>query len=763
MLELVAESPYFDDWLEGIVRQLFSVTFCEDIRCGWQVVVLFLGDTAQCFSWAKAFYAMFMAMWDDIFTKQLLAERAEHGRALQDAQAKYDSLGRKCKRVDKELALSLVMREERAIARYDEQLANISTVAHKNVFVTLGNHELWDFSSYQDAIVAYDEMLSLLNIRLFDRHVCFEIPAFLGKKPLILAGFCGCGAYSDMNADCGIYRGAMDRNEELRVAEVCSDTYKKLLSYAREQQAVVVFCTHFPVEYWFGEAPIADNVTYFSGHTHDGYEGYIGGDSFVFANNQVGYHNRSFGLKKVLLCNRYNPFSSLADGLHETSVDNYWLFSMYIGEPISVNTVAKYVLQYGCKLYVAKSDDYYGFFLLSDKKAYICNGGRPNKLPHYVSVDGLFNEFKYVLKAYQKVFSGLRAAQEHIAGIIQQIGGSGRIHGTIVDIDFCSHIMINPTTAELQFYYSPMFGEWAEYDDLLGLLSNRLPELAVKYQELLDSNDTSLMVLSKNSISTVDSSLHYVPTGRDGGYGASRYMAPIQRLFSGHVLRVWDDVVVKKVLQESDDLLDEGGKVLMDKIPLDYASWDTFSDEEIRNLSADEFCKCFNRVKVRRDGFLDALYFPDSSRVTEVVDSDVVKHFVSMLSVNVLQNSKVIKRWIKSDDYSFLEYYPVEFLTVDILRQMRLSTIVDCFDELPADMLTMSFLGKPEFYIDEAYFVDDDLQVVRHMLTYFCFRKVAGYKNFTEKTLRKEFGKRKPMLDLWCKALAYWDEHLSNI
>lgn len=196
------------------------------------------------------------------------------------------------------------------------------------------------------------------------------------------------------------------------------------------------------------------------------------------------------------------------------------------------------------KLYMIKKRGYYGFFVVFSeiKRVYICNGGVLKQLPGVGSIEKVLAEFDVMIDAYLRVFSGFRRYQEQIAAYIRGFGGDGKIHGLIVDIDYFSHVGINPVSGEVAFYYSPMFGCVQNYADMGALLERHAPWLYSAYKQLSVASPVSYCPQDV----VVESEFVDVKRGGKSFYGASRYMSSVQRLFSCNILRVWDENVLNK-------------------------------------------------------------------------------------------------------------------------------------------------------------------------------------------------------------------------
>lgn len=164
------------------------------------------------------------------------------------------------------------------------------------------------------------------------------------------------------------------------------------------------------------------------------------------------------------------------------------------------------------------------------------------RVPGAKSIGEILSQFDAMIDAYLMVFSGLRQYQEQIATYIRSFGGKGEIHGLIVDIDFLSHIGIDPISGDVMFYYSPVFGIVKNYPDMDTLLENHVPELYPAYKQV---SVTSPVPYYSQDVA-VESEFVSVERGGKSFYGASRYVSSVQRLFSCNILRAWAENVLKK-------------------------------------------------------------------------------------------------------------------------------------------------------------------------------------------------------------------------
>lgn len=442
------------------------------------------------------------------------------------------------------------------------------------VYAILGNHELWDFCTLEECQKAYREMLEPLRITLLcneGTYLMFRPPMrFTGwdkktkkaswegidprKEPeefdrclavnsgSYLIGGTGFAEYNEEhNADTGYYRHVLNRKMEIEESEKWKCAYLDGLEKARKIRGQLIVLTHNPMQDWMGKDFRGDvNCIYFSGHNHRNFEYHNDERNVhIFADNQIGYSRLYAKVKRAELYSRGNPFAGYADEYYEIKSNDYLAFYSYLMENLQGNGIAENMIsKYGCRFYMIKRSGYYGFFLISDKAAYISSGGRVKKIGARKDIQYFYANFAAMVNAYISVLSPYRHAQEQIAEAVRTFGGEGNIHGCIVDIDFENHIMLNPNDGTMTFYYSPMFGKVQTYASVGNLLEAHVPEMYNRY--LAGASTTLAMYNPKaetNSIVDVEKV--------SGIYGMSKKIAQLQRLFSCRVLRDWNDKLIQ--------------------------------------------------------------------------------------------------------------------------------------------------------------------------------------------------------------------------
>ena len=146
--------------------------------------------------------------------------------------------------------------------------------------------------------------------------------------------------------------------------------------------------------------------------------------------------------------------------------------------------------------------------------------------------------------------------QKQISTEIQRIGGSGNIHGCIIDIDYYNHLYLNPLDKKVTPYFAYSITNKYVYKNLPSLLKCRCPELFAHYQELQSGNSNSnQLVLFKDSMEITTKSEHNTDTEM---YKISRLIKGLQYTTKYNIVRIWNDNLVDKVSAENGKLIVSG-------------------------------------------------------------------------------------------------------------------------------------------------------------------------------------------------------------
>ena len=144
-------------------------------------------------------------------------------------------------------------------------------------------------------------------------------------------------------------------------------------------------------------------------------------------------------------------------------------------------------------------------------------------------MDSVVTFIKKPLDAYTNI-------QKTISTEIQKIGGSGRIHGCIIDIDWFNHVYINPADMKITGYCASDIINKKVYPSVPDLLKKECPALYARYTKLLNENSKNLSALEKSGNSDLALSPQcYLDTDI---YKTSREIRKMQKL-SSNILTTW--------------------------------------------------------------------------------------------------------------------------------------------------------------------------------------------------------------------------------
>lgn len=147
------------------------------------------------------------------------------------------------------------------------------------------------------------------------------------------------------------------------------------------------------------------------------------------------------------------------------------------------------------------------------------------------------------------------SAQKEIAKLIKYIGGQGRIHGCIIDIDFYNHVFLNPLDGKITAYYATSMTDKKVYRNIASLLKFKCNKLFVNLEkmnknEVKFSNVFHLLKLDDISISD-----EYFQVNETDIYSISRIIKSLQYITKNNVVRLWNDEFLKGLTTNKNVLL----------------------------------------------------------------------------------------------------------------------------------------------------------------------------------------------------------------
>lgn len=416
--------------------------------------------------------------------------------------------------------------------------------------IILGNHEYIDFFDVDTAVKFYKATLEPMGYIVLQNK-------YVENDDVVIYGGSGFAKYNESyNADTLVCCKSMmgNRAYEIEQTTLFEEGYEAAKKHAMETGKCFICATHYPVDSCLGK--FDREAVYFTGHTHIN-ERVRTEEKVLYCDNQIGYHNRGkfdgvIRFKRATMDSVTNPYVLFEDGCYPTTPDEYLRFYEYIGEYIGEGKLIRKRCETGA-LYVIKSKGYYGFFVVNRSGISIVSGGKTKRIALNTNIDWIYDNFNLVVNKYLAVLEPLRMVQTQISVELKRLGFWGSIHGLIVDIDYYDHVMVNPVNGSITFYYSPLFGVVRQFETFQkqlefmndeGLLEGRDLDAkllktgsAVSECDVLALRGSSVLASVENN-SVSDEMMAVSRT--DGVYGLSRAVSPLQRLFTGHVLRDFD-------------------------------------------------------------------------------------------------------------------------------------------------------------------------------------------------------------------------------
>lgn len=417
----------------------------------------------------------------------------------------------------------------------------------KYIIVVLGNHELWgagmDAGDVDGRIAAYRKMLDSLGIVLLQNDMLVDGQlvteemimdsdietlrnACIKRNRIILGGIGFSGYCKDFNAANGIYNGAMDLKEEEKRTKRFEKIYLKLKDALGKKQIVVA--THMPKTSW-SKDKYCPAWVYASGHTHKN-EYYEGATYSLFADNQVGYKRKTFGLKHFRLSSTYDVFTYYEDGLYQIKRSEYIDFYRGIGQSIEFNRTGGIIL-------MLKREGFYLFLFRStegQEKLYLLAGGTLKKLERN-DEQYYFERMIHYSRNINLMMDKYNKAIKTLSRMVKCLGGIGTVHGCIVDLDFYSHIYLNPIDGTVTPYYAESISRKWVYGSVRELLETHCPGMLKRVSrvdhEIVPLLDGAVMEDAKSAVPQyiTDTSM----------YEPSRIIKALQYTTDGNVIRTW--------------------------------------------------------------------------------------------------------------------------------------------------------------------------------------------------------------------------------
>lgn len=424
---------------------------------------------------------------------------------------------------------------------------------HLKVIFILGNHELWDFQNgninnivniYKNLILSNGmyfihnnllyieaEQLKEISEEELEKLPYNEIRNRLKKCNLIISGGLAFSGYNnEFNANNGIYRDAINREQEISETKKFERIYNKLTECIYDKN-VIIF-THTPKKDWSNSEEYMKNWVYVSGHTHRNYF-YDDGEYRIYSDSQLGYNYTTAFTKSFYIEYDYDYFSDYKDSIYTITKDEYNNFYRAKNMMMAYNRDGK--------IFMLKKNGYYCFIKPSKNgNLSILNGGALNSL-NFKDINYYYDNMDKQISINKIPLDKYATYQSNIAHWIKEIGGYGTIHGSIIDIDFYNHIYVNPFDGTLSGYYASDIIDKYVYANIPSLLKANCPLLYKNYQKKLGHLKENALIVKGQSTEIILKPTYYPSTDI---YKASREIKKMQRLNRG-ILTVWHNENMK--------------------------------------------------------------------------------------------------------------------------------------------------------------------------------------------------------------------------
>lgn len=441
--------------------------------------------------------------------------------------------------------------------------------SHKDIekyyIFTLGNHELWAFSNLSVKEITREYRSTLpKNMYLIQNSILYfaegeireisedellsisesELREKMRNANLIFFGGIGfSGKNERFNANAGIYRETLDRAQEIDESNIFLSLYNKVINSLYGKN-IIIF-THMPLRDWAGEVEPKQGFIYVSGHTHRNYF-YDDGKVRIYSDNQIGYKGKNISVKKIFLNFDYDWFSDYSDGIHEITKNDYETFYRGVNEPVTFNRDYE-------KLFMVKRENAYMFFMQTQTgRLSIMNGGAIRKAGNH-SLEYFYENILRYTKSIKCFLSKYGDFQKKVSSEVKRIGGDGRIHGCIVDIDFFNHLYLNPLDGSIIPYYALSMVDKYVYPNYQSLLKYKCPELYKKYEELTTTESINNSLIPYNPDDQTSNKTK--PVYSTEMYKISRILNGLQYTTKYNIVRIWSDALIQEISEESGRLI----------------------------------------------------------------------------------------------------------------------------------------------------------------------------------------------------------------
>lgn len=146
--------------------------------------------------------------------------------------------------------------------------------------------------------------------------------------------------------------------------------------------------------------------------------------------------------------------------------------------------------------------------------------------------------------------------EKEVSNVIRKLGGLGRVHGSIIDIDFYNHLYLNPLDSSVTPYFAYSMTRKYVYKNLPSLLNSRCPRLYANYEKLIRQSGNGVELVALNNDLVISKDVLFVESTEM--YKVSRLLKGLQFTSKHNIVRLWNDALIKKASEENGRMIVSG-------------------------------------------------------------------------------------------------------------------------------------------------------------------------------------------------------------
>ncbi len=312
------------------------------------------------------------------------------------------------------------------------------------------------------------------------------------------------------------------------LAELSNQLVEKLEEILPDGRTQIVL-THTPPHFWKRDNPTS-GFYFVYGHVHHSNVRRIYGRIRYYGDNTIGLEDRPLAFKSFFISSKIDPFANIGDGIREISPEMY----SELNSSRSITAKTNEGLQH---IYLVKRGDYCAFFGRTDGNPLLMlNGGAGRRVKNQ-DLNYYFDHLIEYVRAATSLLESFLKMRHDLSNDVRLIGGDGKEHGAIVDIDFFNHVFLNPIDGKRTCYFAMSTAEKYVYPDISNLLASHCPNLLPHFKNLPT-------IQKKNWENDGKSSSNGIRETRTDIYRYSNLIYALEYILTSKVVRVWIDEIL---------------------------------------------------------------------------------------------------------------------------------------------------------------------------------------------------------------------------